>query len=189
MNDKWNVQFLQNTPHSLWHNCEFSMGKTLLKLLLWCGAKLGCPISINVLQGLKFLTLRWGNIKKSLREKSCGVWRVMHLHNPVFYQHLLFKKYAVSISKTVLFQTIQFSISTQFSSIRPIDSTLSGITTLGSSRTGSDDKEGVLRIPQTSRITGTSLSLCLESYPGHWLGDLTPLQKISLCIKKPQLTG
>ena len=29
-------------------------------------------------------------------------------------------KYAVSISKTVLLQTIQFSISTHFSSIRPI---------------------------------------------------------------------
>ena len=33
--------------------------------------------------------------------------------------------------KTVLFQVIQFSISTQFSSIWPIDRSLSGATTLG----------------------------------------------------------
>ena len=33
--------------------------------------------------------------------------------------------------ETVLFQTIQFSISTQFSSIWPIDRTLSGVTILG----------------------------------------------------------
>ena len=35
--------------------------------------------------------------------------------------------------KTVLFQTIQFSIGMQFSSIWPIDRTLSGATTLGQS--------------------------------------------------------
>ena len=38
--------------------------------------------------------------------------------------------------KTVLFQTIQFSISTQFSSIWPIDRTLSGVTTPGQSELG-----------------------------------------------------
>ena len=38
--------------------------------------------------------------------------------------------------KTVLFQTIQFSISIQFSSIRPIDRTLSGATTPGQSGPG-----------------------------------------------------
>ena len=49
--------------------------------------------------------------------------------------------------KTFLFQTIQFSISTQFSSIWPIDRTLSGATTPGQSRPGSDGNEGVLYIP------------------------------------------
>ena len=50
------------------------------------------------------------------------------------------------MSKIVLFQTIQLSISTQFSSMWPIDKTLSGATTLGQSGPGSDGNEGVLRI-------------------------------------------
>ena len=51
------------------------------------------------------------------------------------------------MSKTALFQTIQFSISTQFSSIWPIDRTLSRATIPGLSRPGSNGNEGVLRIP------------------------------------------
>ena len=45
------------------------------------------------------------------------------------------------MSKTVLFQIIQFSISTQFSSIWPIDKTLSSSTTPGQSGPGSDGIE------------------------------------------------
>ena len=37
------------------------------------------------------------------------------------------------------------------------------------SRPGSDDNEGVLQIPQSSSITGTSPSDCSVSYPGHFL--------------------
>ena len=48
--------------------------------------------------------------------------------------------------KTVLIQAIQFSISTQFSSIWPIDQTLSGATTPGQSESGSDGNEEVHRI-------------------------------------------
>ena len=66
--------------------------------------------------------------------------------------------------KTVLFQAIQFCKSTQFNSIWPIDKTLSGATTPGQSEPGSDVNEGVLCIPQSSSITGTSLSDCLVSY-------------------------
>ena len=65
---------------------------------------------------------------------------------------------------TVLIQSIQFSISTQFSSIWPIHRTLSGATTPGQSGPGSDGNEGVLLISQSSSITGTSLSDCLVSY-------------------------
>ena len=68
------------------------------------------------------------------------------------------------MSKIVLFQTIQFSISTQFSSIWPIDRTLPGATTPGQSGPGSDGNQGVLCIPQSSSITGTSPSDCLVSY-------------------------
>ena len=68
---------------------------------------------------------------------------------------------------TVLFQAIQFSISMQFSSIWPIDRTLSGDTTVGQSGSRSNGIEEVLYIPQSSNITGTSPSDCLVSYPGH----------------------
>ena len=64
------------------------------------------------------------------------------------------------------------------SSIWPIDRTLSGATTLGLSGPGSDGNEGVLCIPQSSRITGASPSDCLMSYPGHSLeGRVLPLCK------------
>ena len=46
----------------------------------------------------------------------------------------------------------QFSISTQFSSIWPVDRTLSGATTLGQSRPGSDGNKGVLLIPGASPL-------------------------------------
>ena len=51
---------------------------------------------------------------------------------------------------------------------------------------GSNGNEVVLYIPQSSSITGTSPSDCLESYPEHWLGGgLTPLQRCSWCILQP----
>ena len=45
------------------------------------------------------------------------------------------------------FFDIQFSISTQLSSIWPIDRALLGVTTPGHSGPGSDGNEGILRIP------------------------------------------
>ena len=92
--------------------------------------------------------------------------------------------------KNVLFQVIQFSISTQFNSNSPIERTLSGATILGQNGPGNDGSEGVLHISQSYNITGTSPSDCLLSYPGHSLrgGDLTQLQRCSQCILQPQLT-
>ena len=52
--------------------------------------------------------------------------------------------------------------------IRP----LSSATTPGQSGPGSDDNKGVLRISQSSSITGTWLSDCFVSYPGHSLGGV-----------------
>ena len=71
------------------------------------------------------------------------------------------------MTKTVSIQTIQFSITTPFSSIWSIDRTLWVTTTLGLSGSGSDDNEGVLCIPKSSSIIGTSPLDYLESYPGH----------------------
>ena len=78
------------------------------------------------------------------------------------------------MSKTIPFQAIPFSISTQINSIRPIDRTLSGDTTLDQSGPGSDGSEGVLCTSQSSCITGTLPSYCLESYPGHCLRGVLP---------------
>ena len=66
-------------------------------------------------------------------------------------------KYSLNV-KTVQFQTIQFSICTQFSSIWPIDSTLSGATTPGQSGPAIDGNKGVLRISKSSNITEVSPS-------------------------------
>ena len=46
---------------------------------------------------------------------------------------------------------------------------LSGTTTPGQSGSGSIGNEGVLHIPQSSKI-GASPSDGFVSYPGHWLG-------------------
>ena len=112
------------------------------------------------------------------------------------FKAIQFSVSIVSMSKTVLFLAIQFSISTQFkyqnsyissysveiskqfSSIWPIDRTQAGATTPGQCGPGSDGNEGVLRISQSSIITGTLPSDCLVSYPEHSLGGLTPLQSV-----------
>ena len=73
------------------------------------------------------------------------------------------------MSKTVLFQTIQFSISTQIRSIQPINRALLGAITPGQSGPGIDGNERVLHIPQSSSIIGTTPSDCLVSYLGHSL--------------------
>ena len=67
------------------------------------------------------------------------------------------------MSKKGLFQTIQFSISTRFSSIWSIERALSGATTPGQSGPGSNGYEVVLRIPQSSCISAISPSDCWVS--------------------------
>ena len=71
------------------------------------------------------------------------------------------------MSKQIYFKQFIF---TQFSSFWPIDRILSGVTTPGQSGPGSDSNERVLRIPQSSSITGTSPSDCLVLYPGYSFG-------------------
>ena len=71
-----------------------------------------------------------------------------------------------------------FNIGTQFSSIWPIERTLSGAATPGQNGPSSNDNEWVLHIPQSFSITVTSLSDCLVSYPGH------PLWPYHSAVKK-----
>ena len=68
--------------------------------------------------------------------------------------------------KTVLFQTIQFSVSNFFMHSIKVkkflsDTTLLGPTTLSQSGPMSDGNKGILRIPQSSSITRASSSGCL----------------------------
>ena len=93
---------------------------------------------------------------------------------------------AIQFNQTVLIQTIQFSISTQFSSIWLIDRTLSGVTTPGYSGPESDGNEGVFHIPQSSSITGTSSSDFLVPYSGHTLGGSYPSAEVQPFFLQPQ---
>ena len=65
-----------------------------------------------------------------------------------------------------------------FSSIWPIDRTLSGASTPGQIEPGSYCNEEVLRIPESSSITGTSPLDCLVSYPGQSLEGSYPSTKV-----------
>ena len=78
-----------------------------------------------------------------------------------FKEFSLFQFQVLQFSQTVLIQTIQLSISTQFSSIWPIDGNFSEASTPGHSGPESDGSEGVLRIRQSSSITGTSPLECV----------------------------
>ena len=96
-------------------------------------------------------------------------------------------KYTVYLSKTFLFQaiqfsqtvqilTIQFSISMQFYLTHRWDPIRCYHT--GQSEPGSNGNEGVLRISQSSCITGTSPSDCLVSYLGHSLVGSYPSAEV-----------
>ena len=56
--------------------------------------------------------------------------------------------------------------------------TLSGNTSLGMSGPGSEGKERVLSVPQSSSITEASPLDCLVSYPEHLLGKSYPSTEI-----------
>ena len=85
------------------------------------------------------------------------------------------------MSKTFLFQAIQFtqtipfSISMPLVLFNPLIRPLSSATTPGQSGPGRNGNEEVLRISQSSNIAGTSPSDCLISYPGYSLVGVLPL--------------
>ena len=95
---------------------------------------------------------------------------------------VLFQTIQLSMSaefnfKTVLFQSVQFNISTEFSSIWPIDRTLSGATTPEQSGPRRDGNNEVLRIPQSSNMSGASPSGCFVSFAGHSLARVFPFYR------------
>ena len=70
----------------------------------------------------------------------------------VIFQTIQFSVSTVSKSKTVLFQVIQFSISTQFISVWPIYRTLSDASTPDQSEPGSDGNEATALLEPHHRI-------------------------------------
>ena len=98
-----------------------------------------------------------------------------------------FKQISLTYKK-ILFQRTQFSISTHFSSIWPINRTLWGATTLGYSGPRNDGNEGVLHICQSTSITRTSPSDCLVSYSGYllrWGGSYPSAEKLLVYSTTP----
>ena len=85
-------------------------------------------------------------------------------------------------SQIVLFQVIQFSISTQFSSIWLTDRTLSDVTTPGPSGPRSDGNEGMLCISQSSSITRTSPSDCFFFNIQDSHGGVLTLCRDAVCV-------
>ena len=148
-----------------------------------------------------FIEINCSISNNSVEHKYAVSWSKKFLFQAIqFRQTVQFQPFQFSISiifvysqvniKTVLSQAIQFSITTQFSFIWLVDRTLSGATTPGQSRPGSNGNEGVLCIPQSSSITGTSPSDCVVPYPGHSLrGCFTSLQRCNRCILQTQPTG
>ena len=68
----------------------------------------------------------------------------------------------------------------------PIKRALSGATIQSQSGPGRNGNEGLLRIPQSSIITGTSPSDCLVSYPGHlWGGSYSSAEVQSIYSTAP----
>ena len=73
--------------------------------------------------------------------------------------------------KTVLFQAIQFSISTHFNSICSIDRILSGATIPGKNRPGAMAEKGYSAFPKAPTLMEPHHQNVLVSYTGHSLRE------------------
>ena len=83
---------------------------------------------------------------------------------------------------TVLFQTIQFSKSTQLSSIGPIDRTLSGATSAGRSGPGSDGDKGVLASPKATALLEPNPIRLFNVISRTLVGGILPLSRNAVGI-------
>ena len=117
---------------------------------------------------------------KQFSQMSKNLFQTIQLRINIHFQcqkQSYFKHFSLAIVHRLLFQTVQFSISAEFSYFLPIGRTLSGTSTPDQSGPESDGNEGVFRIPQISSITGTTPSDFLMSYPGHSLRGYPSAQK------------
>ena len=107
---------------------------------------------------------KWRERARDIRASGTTWWWWWVSFGFIAYQPFIYKLLNV---KTVLFLIIQFSA--LFSSIWPIDRTLSGATTLGS-----DGNKGVFRILPNSSTAGPSPSDSFVCYSGRSLGESHP---------------
>ena len=103
---------------------------------------------------------------------------------PVIYLHTV--KWSNSFISDI---SILHSVYLSNSSIWPIDRNLSGASTLGQNRPGSDGNEGIPHIPQSSSITGVLPSDFLMSCLGHSFKESYPFERFNWHIPQPQPTG
>ena len=130
---------------------------------LWSG-----PVSFSSMSLIDFsknYTCAIGSYEKKKKKKQAPLTKLLHNTYTHTHTYLL-----INVRIYVHMDLSRVNIvGTQFSSIWPIDRTLSGVTTMGQGEPGSNGNEGLLRIFQSSSITGTSPSDCLESYLGYSL--------------------
>ena len=116
--------------------------------IIWC---YGISIIVGYLMANPFYTYKQFYFKQcSLVNKVKWFQVLLCIPKNLVKHHSFF--YSQLNIKTVLFQTIQFNISTQFCSLWSIDRTLSGDTTPGQTTLGSESNEGLLRIPNASAL-------------------------------------
>ena len=114
---------------------------------------------------------------------------VCYLMPSLFYTNnqFYFRQFSLAWVHSLIVKNISISSYSIYSnssvlnnSIKSINWTLSGATTPGQSGPGNDGNEGVLRIPQSSSITGTSPSDYFVTYPGHSLKEFYPSAEVQL---------
>ena len=157
------------------------------------------PVFTYILD-IRFVNITWSNSsisKHLIQHKSTKLYSSEYSNVSLTIQLNISHEFTQLNDQTVLFPTIQFSISHLFvftfnvkqfylihrqNPVRCYYSCQSG--------PGSNGNEGVLHIPQSSCITGASLLDCLVSYPEYLLEwGLTSQQRWSQCILQPQPTG
>ena len=140
LQNPWQIK----TPVSNFHNNIFVLGVMSFKMISFHQTKM-------LLSLVNEVVLRHINLLRLIKRRIRFLTIQLSLSLVFDYKQLNIK--------SVLFQKIKFSISRLLSFIK----TITNATNQGQSKSGSGDNEGVLRIPQSSSITGTSPSECLVS--------------------------
>ena len=140
------------------------------------GLPCGLPEFVRTVQQVHFSWSRF--LRRGVEFHVCNINKSVHTKK--VWKSISWSSYVNIVpSWQKQFSSIWY-INISYINIWYINNTLSGAITLGQSWSGSNGNEGVLRIPQSSRISGTSPSDCLVSYQETCCGVVLPLQKKQL---------